>query len=99
MKTAGADVQRSAIVELLEVAPGLPARLPQARERAPQLDVLERARAFADPLLGRQLLDTGENTLDHADGVAAILAGIGAAPGIQAAAYLVYAGEHLAHPE
>ncbi len=99
MKTAGADVQRAAIVELLEVDPGLPARLPQARERAPQLDVLERARAFADPLLGRQLLDTGENTLDHADGVAAILAGIGAAPGIQAAAYLVYAGEHLAHPE
>jgi GTP pyrophosphokinase len=99
MKTAGADVQRAAIVELLEADPSLPVRLPQARERLPQLDVLERARAFADPLLGRQRLDTGENMLDHADGVAAILAGIGAAPGIQAAAYLVYAGEHLAHPE
>ncbi len=99
MKTSTPEVQRSAIVELLEADPALPTPLPQARERTPQLDVLERARAFADPLLGGQRLDTGENMLAHADGVAAILAGIGAAPGIQAAAYLVYAGEHLTQPE
>lgn len=97
MKTSSPDPQRSAIVELLDV--DLPTPLPQARERTPKLDVLERARAFADPLLAHQRLDSGENALEHADGVAAILAGIGAAPGIQAAAYLVYAGEHLAQPE
>ncbi|MBN8505353.1 MAG: bifunctional (p)ppGpp synthetase/guanosine-3',5'-bis(diphosphate) 3'-pyrophosphohydrolase [Burkholderiales bacterium] len=90
-------MQRAAIVELLEA--DLPRALPQAPQRAPQLDVLERARAFAEPLLASQRLDTGENALAHADGVAAILAGIGAAPGIQAAGYLVYAGEHLAQPE
>jgi GTP pyrophosphokinase len=36
--------------------------------------------------------------LAHADGVAAILSGIGAAPALQAA-YLVYAGDFLAKPE
>ncbi len=97
MKTAAPDPQRAAIVELLDV--DLPTPLPKARERLPRLDVLERARAFADPLLAGQALDSGENALDHADGVAAILAGIGAAPGIQAAVYLVYAAEHLAQPE
>jgi hypothetical protein len=39
-------------------------RCPAAASRAPQpLDVLDRARAFSEPLLGRQRLDTGENTL------------------------------------
>jgi len=100
MKTSTPDLQRAAIVELLEA--DLPAALPQAPsrdQRAARLDILKRARAFADPLLGGQRLDSGENALDHADGVVAILAGIGAAPGIQAAAYLVYAGEHLVQPE
>ncbi|MCZ8075298.1 MAG: HD domain-containing protein, partial [Paucibacter sp.] len=58
-----------------------------------------RARAFAEPLLAGQPLDTGEDALAHADGVAAILAGIGAAPTMQAASYLVYAGEYLHKPE
>ena len=58
-----------------------------------------RARAFAEPLLSGQLLDTGEEALGHADGVAAILAAIGAAPSMQAAAYLVYAGDYLNKPE
>jgi GTP pyrophosphokinase len=58
-----------------------------------------RARAFAEPLLSGQCLDTGEDALVHADGVAAILAGIGAAPSMQAAAYLVYAGDFLNKPE
>ena len=60
---------------------------------------LTRARAFAEPLLEGQRLDTGEDALAHADGVAAILADIGAAPSMRAAAYLVYAGDHLQRPE
>ena len=48
--------------------------------------------AFAEPLLTGQRLDTGEDAWSHADGVAAILQGIGAAPSMRAAAYLVYAG-------
>ena len=60
---------------------------------------LVRARAFAEPLLADHALDTGENALSHADGVVAILAAIGAAPAMQAAAYLVYAGDWLQRPE
>ncbi|MDM4765778.1 bifunctional (p)ppGpp synthetase/guanosine-3',5'-bis(diphosphate) 3'-pyrophosphohydrolase [Pelomonas sp. SE-A7] len=60
---------------------------------------VQRARAFAEPLLGGQLLDSGEEALAHADGVAQILAGIGAAPALQAASYLVYAGDFLNKPE
>ncbi|MCE4535892.1 bifunctional (p)ppGpp synthetase/guanosine-3',5'-bis(diphosphate) 3'-pyrophosphohydrolase [Pelomonas sp. P7] len=58
-----------------------------------------RARAVAEPLLAAEVLDTGENALSHADGVAAILQGIGAAQELQAAAYLVYAGDFLNKPE
>ncbi len=60
---------------------------------------LDRARAFASPLLAGQALDTGEDALAHADGVAAILLALGAAPSMQAAAYLVYAGDYLTKPE
>ncbi|MDH4287986.1 MAG: bifunctional (p)ppGpp synthetase/guanosine-3',5'-bis(diphosphate) 3'-pyrophosphohydrolase [Aquincola sp.] len=60
---------------------------------------LQRARAFAEPLLAGHALDTGEDAMAHADGVAAILAGIGAAPAMQAAAYLVYAGDWLQRPD
>ena len=60
---------------------------------------LLRARAFAEPLLAGHRLDTGEDALGHADGVAAVLQGIGAAPAMQAAAYLVYAGDWLQRPE
>jgi GTP pyrophosphokinase len=60
---------------------------------------LERARAFAEPLLAGHALDTGEDALGHADGVAAILASIGAAPAMQAAAFLVYAADWLQKPE
>ena len=62
-------------------------------------DELARARGFAEPLLGGQLLDTGEDALAHADGVAAILRDVGAAPSLRAAAYLVYAGDYLQRPE
>jgi GTP pyrophosphokinase len=60
---------------------------------------LVRARAFAEPLLQGHRLDTGEDALAHADGVAAVLQNIGAAPAMQAAAYLVYAGDWLQRPE
>ncbi|MCA0240967.1 MAG: bifunctional (p)ppGpp synthetase/guanosine-3',5'-bis(diphosphate) 3'-pyrophosphohydrolase [Proteobacteria bacterium] len=62
-------------------------------------DALQRARAFAEPLLAGQVLDTGESAWAHAEGVAGILRAIGAAPSMQAAAYLVYAGDYLARPE
>jgi len=58
-----------------------------------------RARAFAEPLLAGQILDTGEGALGHADGVAAVLQAIGAAPSMRAAAYLVYAGDFVQRPE
>ncbi|HJW11739.1 MAG TPA: HD domain-containing protein, partial [Albitalea sp.] len=66
---------------------------------ADEVAQLARARAFAEPLLAGQPLDTGEDALAHADGVAAILQGIGAAPSMRAAAYLVYAGDFLNKPE
>ncbi|HZF81006.1 MAG TPA: bifunctional (p)ppGpp synthetase/guanosine-3',5'-bis(diphosphate) 3'-pyrophosphohydrolase [Rubrivivax sp.] len=59
----------------------------------------ERARAFAEPLLAGRKLDTGEDALGHADGTAAALRSIGAGPALCAAAYLVYAGDHLQRPE
>ncbi|MBH9554058.1 RelA/SpoT family protein [Inhella gelatinilytica] len=101
MKTAPDEAQRAPIVQLLEEGPALelPDRLPGATRSVQAPDLLTRARAFAEPLLSGRLLDTGEDQLAHADGVVAILAGIGASPSIQAAAYLVYAAEHLAHPE
>ncbi len=64
-----------------------------------ELERLERARAFAQPLLMGQSFQTGENALEHADGVAEILRSVGAAPSMQAAVYLVYAGEYLTDPQ
>ena len=60
---------------------------------------LQRARAFAEPLLAGRALDSGEDALQHADGVAAILQTIGAGPAMRVAAYLVYAGDYLQRPE
>jgi GTP pyrophosphokinase len=59
----------------------------------------QRARAFAEPLLAGQLLDTGEDALGHADGAAAVLRRIGGGPALCAAVYLVYAGDYLQRPE
>ncbi len=84
------NTQLSAIVELADAQPQLAVDAGQT---------LHKARAFAEPLLCHQHFDTGENAMAHADGVRAILAGIGAAPTMQAAAYLVYASEYLNAPE
>ncbi len=64
-----------------------------------QEQALARARAFAEPLLAQETLDTGENTLAHADAVAAILKSIGSSESMQAASYLVYACDHLNKPQ
>ena len=63
-----------------------------------QPQALARARAFAEPLIASETLDTGENTLVHADAVAAILKSIGGSEAMQAASYLVYACQHLTKP-
>ena len=102
MKTltaSGLGVAPAAIVELAST-PGL-----VSSGDAPSDDVdmgraaLQRARAFAEPLLAGQQLDTGEDAQGHADGVAAILQAIGGSPALRAAAYLVYAGDHIQRPE
>ncbi len=64
-----------------------------------QVDALARARAFAEPLLIGETLETGENTLAHADAVAAILKSIGGSEAMQAACYLVHASSHLNKPQ
>jgi GTP pyrophosphokinase len=64
-----------------------------------QAQALQRARAFAEPLIGAQTLDTGENVWAHAEAVAEILKMIGGSEAMQAASYLVYACEHLNKPQ
>jgi GTP pyrophosphokinase len=99
MKT-GAQSTRAGALRVVPVGD----ELPDAGER----DVLadhegelqrQRARAFAEPLLAGQALDTGEDALEHADGVSEILDQMGSAPSLRAAAYLVYAGDYLQKPE
>ena len=68
-------------------------------EGAVEGDPAQRARAFAEPLLAGQMLDSGEDALGHADGTAAVLRGMGGGPALCAAAYLVYAGDYLSRPE
>ncbi len=59
---------------------------------------LATARAFAQPLLAGRLLDTGEEAWTHAEGVASVLRTLGGAEPLQAAAFLVYAGDFLQQP-
>ena len=69
-------------------------------ERSPIMEnMLARARAFAEPLIADETLDTGENTLAHADAVAAIVAHMGGSEAMQAASYLVYSCQHLNRPQ
>jgi len=79
--------------------PLLPVVAAIAHSLPEQANALERARAFAEPLLACETLDTGENILAHADAVASILRGIGGSEAMQAASYLVYACEHLNKPQ
>lgn len=81
-----------------------PAQVPElvaAAEQAlpQQAHALARARGFAEPFIAGETLDTGENTLQHADAVAAILKSMGGSEAMQAASYLVYASSHLNKPQ
>ncbi len=64
-----------------------------------EANALARARAFAEPLLASESLDTGENMWAHAEAMAVILKAIGASQVMQAAGYLVYACDHLNKPQ
>jgi len=77
----------------------LPVVAATAQSLPEQANARERARAFAEPLLSSETLDTGENILAHADAVASILRGIGGSEAMQAASYLVYACDHLNKPQ
>jgi len=79
--------------------PVLPVVAATANSLPEQAHALARARAFAEPLLASETLDTGENILAHADAVADILRSIGGSEAMQAASYLVYACDHLNRPQ
>ena len=70
-----------------------------ATAESEQAGILVKARAFAEPLISGELLETGENILAHADAVALILDEIGGSVAMQAACYLVYTCPHLNKPE
>ncbi|MET0310993.1 MAG: bifunctional (p)ppGpp synthetase/guanosine-3',5'-bis(diphosphate) 3'-pyrophosphohydrolase [Burkholderiaceae bacterium] len=78
-----------------------PAELIEATQEAlpAAANALARARAFAEPLIAGESLDSGENTLAHADAVARILSTMGSSEAMQAASYLVYACDHLNKPQ
>ncbi len=99
MKTAQAQVRTHEVADDNAASVSAIVRVADDSSVDDGLDALARARAFAQPLLAGQRLDTGEDALAHADGVAAILQTIGAAPSMRAAAYLVYAGDFLQRPE
>jgi GTP pyrophosphokinase len=89
-RSSAAPGQPGSLPGLIEATAGQGLALPNA---------LARARAFAEPLLAAEELDTGENILAHADAVAAILLDMGGSEAVQAAAYLVYTCDHLNRPE
>src|SRR6188768_35155 len=92
MKSQTAE-QGDAATAVPELVAAVEQALPQ------QANALARARAFAEPLIAGETLDTGENTLVHADAVAAILKSMGGSEAMQAASYLVYASAHLNKPQ
>ena len=103
--THAAVVDAPAIVRVADADMALAATEPHAGSQSEPADpdaqgsvALGRARAFAEPLLVGRRLDSGEEAWSHAEGVAQILADLGATPAMQAAAYLVYAGDGLQRP-
>jgi GTP pyrophosphokinase len=83
-----------------DVAPATAAIVAATAAGLPQqANALARARAFAEPLLEGECLDTGENTWAHAEAVARVLADIGGSEAMQAVVYLVYACQHLNRPQ
>lgn len=91
---------KSQAAEQGDAATAVPDLVAAAEQALPQqAHALARARAFAEPLIAGETLETGENTLAHADAVAAILKSMGGSEAMQAASYLVYAWAHLNKPE
>ena len=88
---APSDPPAGALLPIVTATGGADAALDEAR-------ALDMARAFAEPLLKGRALDSGEEAWSHAAGVAQILKSLGAGPGMQAAAFLVYVGEFLQRP-
>lgn len=86
-------------VKLSEPLSDYPLSAATADTTPAQANMLARARAFAAPLIVDETLDTGENTLAHADAVAAIVAAMGGSEAMQAASYLVYSCQHLNRPQ
>lgn len=97
MKSTQPDLQSQAVSP---DAAGSPASIVTATADSlpEQPHALVRARSFAEPLIGSEFLDTGENILAHADAVAAILKSIGSSEAMQAATYLVHSCQHLTKP-
>ncbi len=104
MKTPAASrvVAAAPIVRLLDAPDEAGARSgaeAQAAVRPVDADPVRRARDFAAPLIAGRTLPTGEGVLAHAEGSAAVLAEIGAAPELQAAVFLVHAADQLGKPD
>ena len=98
MKSLTAVAQPVPGLEHIPAEPISPLVAATAHGLPAQDNVLARARAFSLPLIADETLDTGENALQHADAVAAILRHIGGSEAMQAAAYLVHASEQLNKP-
>lgn len=91
---------KSHTAEQGDAAAAVPDLVAAAEQALPhEANALARSRAFAEPLLASETLETGENTLAHADAVAAILKTMGGSEAMQAASYLVYAWNHLNKPQ
>ena len=104
MKTASSEAAVQA-PSPAATAPGqVPAVLPHlitatSQTLPEQVNALARARSFAEPLIATETMESGENTMAHADAVAAILKTIGGSETMQAAIYLVHASVHLNRPQ
>ncbi len=85
------------VASIAHVVPDVVAATAQSLPAQP--DARARARAFAEPLISGETLDSGENALAHADGMAAILRAIGGSEAMQAASYLVYTCAYLNRPQ
>ncbi len=83
---------------LLPIVTAIGSAIGSADAAVDEAHALDMARAFAEPLLKGRILDSGEEAWAHAVGVAQILKTLGAGPGMQAAAFLVYVGEFLQRP-
>ncbi len=80
-------------------APHVPPVMRATAEATESTEIVTKARAFAEPLIASESLDTGENILAHADAMVAILADMGGSIAMQVASYLVYACPHLNKPQ